>query len=64
MQIFARTLKGQTFTLDVKYNDTIKSVKQQLISKMENTIIMEQILLIFCNKPIEDNTLRLSNLHL
>eukprot|EP01083_Nonionella_stella_P166912 559536_1 len=55
MEIFVKTLTGNTITLDVEPNETIQNVKQQIFNKMTRKMRITMMRLIFAGKQLEDN---------
>eukprot|EP01084_Bolivina_argentea_P256965 432805_1 len=53
MQIFVKTLSGNTFTIDIQPTDTIYMVKQKAVKHFDN-IVVEQMCLIFAGKMLQD----------
>jgi len=52
MQIYAKTLTGETHTLDVECSDTIADVKVKIAAK--SGVSVGEIRLIFAGKQLED----------
>ena len=52
MQIFVKSLKGETITLEVDPSDTIKSIKARMQEK--EGINQEQLMVIFAGNPLPE----------
>lgn len=51
-QIFVKTLTGSTFTFEIKYDQTVQELKNQIYAKIE--VPPEQQRMIFAGKQLED----------